>query len=75
MREETPEERRARWRSVAVSASAMPTRRSEAKEGIDRTKRWQQEHDAARTIVKHGEELKSLTKAPEHLRALEMRDE
>lgn len=70
MTEETPEERRARWRSVAVSSQAMPTRKASNKAEWDRMSRWDQENAAAKQIVDAGHELKSLTKAPEHLRAL-----
>lgn len=70
MKEETHEERLARWRSVAVSSHALPTRKAGNKAEWDRMSRWDQENTAAKQIVYAGHELKSLTKAPEHLKAL-----
>jgi hypothetical protein len=70
--EETHEERLARWRSVAVSSQAMPTRKADNKAQWDRMKRWDEEHKAAETLVKtgHRDKIKSLSTAPETLKAL-----
>ena len=72
MSEETIEEKRARWRSVAVSAEALPTRKPDNRSQWQRMKKWEKENEAARKIGKteHRDELKSLAEAPALLRKL-----
>jgi hypothetical protein len=62
-------ERRARWLSVAVDGSAMPTRSNTGAEW-KRMKTWEKEHDAARALTKAGKELTTLAEAPAQLKAL-----
>ena len=70
--EETIEEKRARWRSVGVSAEALPTRQPDNRSQWQRMKKWEKEHAAARQIAKteHKADLKSLKDAPEMLKKL-----
>jgi hypothetical protein len=62
-------ERRSRWLSVGVDSRAMPTRTQNSQEW-DRMKRWEKEHDAARTLAKAGKEITTLAEAPAQLKAL-----
>lgn len=71
MTEETREERIARWRSVGVSAAAMPTRKGTAKAELDRTKRWEKENDAFASLAKQGITAPSHEDAPAMLQSLE----
>ena len=67
--EETPEERRARWRSVAIGASALPTR-SKTQGEWDRMKRWEGEHAAARQLRSAGITPPTLADAPRMVQEL-----
>lgn len=69
-RAETPEERRARWRSVGVSASAMPTRSADSQYQWDRMARWEKEHAAARELQKAGVVPPNLAAAPKMVQEL-----
>ncbi|MCP3857266.1 MAG: hypothetical protein GY698_21465 [Actinomycetia bacterium] len=51
---ETASERRARWMSVGVSATATPTRSAEVVEIGEREGRWATDGDAYRRIRKAG---------------------
>jgi hypothetical protein len=63
-REETPEERRARWRSVGVHASALPTRGTALQGQWDRMSTWEKEHQAARELKAAGITPPNLKAAP-----------
>ena len=68
---ESPEERRARWRSVAVSHKAMPTRKAHVASEWDRmTKKWPEEHDAARQLRSAGITPPTLADAPRMVQEL-----
>lgn len=68
-RGETPEERRARWRSVAIGANALPTR-SRTQHEWDRMKRWEGEHDAAKQLKAAGITPPTLADAPKMVQEL-----
>ena len=53
----------------AISGTAMPTRANTSAEWA-RMKRWEGEHDAARTLAKSGVKVDKLAEAPAKLRAL-----
>ncbi len=63
-------ERRARWLSVSVDGSAMPTRKPTMGAEWDRMKQWEKNHDAARQLKKAGKKLTTLANAPAELEAL-----
>lgn len=70
---ETAEQKRARWRSVAIGqAKDMPTRSSEASGQWERMARWEKEHDAFRTLAKNGRasEVDNLAEAPAKVKEL-----
>lgn len=68
---ETREEWKARiGTGPAIAASAVPSRRGMAAGERARTKRWEREHDATRTLAKHGVKVDNLREAPEKLRRL-----
>jgi hypothetical protein len=70
VRAETPEERRARWRSVAVSAAATPTRKAENLGQWGRMANWESEHAAAKQLKKAGIVPPTLADAPRMVREL-----
>lgn len=68
---ETKEEWKARIGSgPAIAASAVPTRRPEAAGERSRTKRWEQEHAAARQLKRAGIVPETLAAAPQMVRDL-----
>lgn len=67
---ETVEERRARWLSVGASGAALPTRRPAVGQELNRTKKWETEHDAYRTLRKAGHQPQTVADAPADLARL-----
>lgn len=69
-RGESPEERRARWRSVAVAASAMPTRKAESQAQWGRMAQWEKEHAATKELRKANIVPPTLADAPRMVQEL-----
>ena len=68
---ETREEWKARIGSgPGIAASARPTTAGESAGQWERMKRWEKEHDATRTLAKHGVKVDNLKEAPGKLEAL-----
>ena len=67
---ESVDERRARWLSVGVSASALPSRRPQAAGELVRTKVWEAENAAYKECRRGGVQPESVASAPGMLEAL-----